>query len=199
MDHNRESTTMTEPGEHDVVERFHATNGRFSGYLGLAAAGLAVVLALQSWGGEHPPVVVVAALLGAVLVWASLLRPAVWVTRDHLVMRGMFHTDHLPLGRITTVVIGQVLAVPVAGKRYASPVIAYTARQMLRSSRARDKAPATATDSYQVFVEERILHLAQQHREVHGESEEPVRRTWAWPEIAAVLVLTAALAVAIAL
>jgi len=198
MDHNRESSTMTEPGSHEVVERFHATNGRASGYLGLAAAALALALAIQSWGGEHPPVVAVAAVLGAVLVWVSLLRPALWVTQDHLVMRSMFHTDHLPLGGISKVVVGQVLAVQVSGKRYASPVIAYTARQLLRASRARDKQPATATDAYQVFVEERINHLAQQHRELHGEADEPVRRTWAWPEIAAVALLVVALVVAIA-
>lgn len=199
MDHNRESTTMTEPAAQDVVQRFHATNGRVSGYVGLASAAIILVLALRSWGGEHAPVVAVSAVLGALLMWAALLRPALWATRDHLVMRGMFHTDHIPLGAITKVVVGQVLAVSAAGKRYTSPVVAYTARQTLRSKAARAKTPATAANSYPLFVEERITHLATEHREVHGATEEPVRRTWAWPEIAAALVLAVALVVAIVL
>ncbi|CAI9405344.1 hypothetical protein [Nocardioides sp. T2.26MG-1] len=190
---------MTEPDSKAVVQRFHATNGRVSGYVGLAAAAVVLVLALRSWDGEHGPVIAISALLGAVLVWMALLRPALWVTTDHLVMRSMFHTDHVPLGAITKVVVGQVLAVQAAGKRYASPVVAYTARQVLRSKAARDKRPATAADTYQVFVEERILHLAAEHRELHGDVEEPVRRTWAWPEIVATVVLVVALVVAIVL
>ena len=199
MDHNRESSSMTEPAPQDVVERFHATNGKVSGYLGLASAGLVLFLGVRSWDGEHGPVVVVAAVLGAVLVWAALLRPALWATRDHLVMRSMFHTDHVPLGAITKVVVGQVLAVQAGGKRYASPVVAYTARQLLRSGRARDRQPDTAREVYQVFVEERITHLAREHRDPHAETDEQVRRTWAWPEIAAVAVLAAALLVAVVL
>lgn len=198
MDHNRESPTMTEPGPHAVVQRFHATNGRVSGYLGLAASAVVLVLALRSWDGEHAPAVAIAAVLGAVLAWVALLRPALWATADHLVMRSMFHTDHVPLGSITKVVVGQVLAVQAAGKRYTSPVVAYTARQTLRSRSGRDKKPATAADTYQVFVEERITHLAAEHRDLHAAADEPVRRSWAWPEIAAATVLAAALVVALA-
>ncbi len=199
MDHNRESIAMTDPAAQDVVQRFHATNGRVSGYVGLAAAAIILVLAVRSWSGEHAPVVAIAAVLGGVLVWVALLRPALWATRDHLVMRNMLHTDHLPLGAITKVVVGQVLAVSVDGKRYASPVVAYTARQTLRSRRARDKTPETAATSYPIFVEERITQLAAEHRELHGATDERVRRTWAWPEIAAVLVLVVALVVAVVL
>jgi hypothetical protein len=199
MDHNQESTTVTEPAPTAVVQRFNATNGRVSGYLGLVAAAVVLVLAVRSWGAEHGPEFAISALLGAALTWVALLRPALWVTADHLVMRSMFHTDHVPLGAITKVVVGQVLAVQAAGKRYTSPVVAYTARQVLRSNAGRDKRPATAADTYQVFVEERILHLAVEHRELYGEVDEPVRRTWAWPEIAVVVVLVAALVVALAL
>ncbi len=199
MDHNRESTTVTEPAPDAVVERFHATNGRISGYLGLAAAAFVLVLDIRSWGGEHAPVIAVAALLGAVLVWMALLRPALWVTGDDLVMRSMLHTDHVPLGLITKVVVGQVLAIQAGDRRYTSPVVAYTARQTLRSRSGRDKQPATAVDTYQVFVEERITHLAVERRELHGAADGTVRRTWAWPEIAAAAVLLVALVVVVAL
>ena len=198
MDHNRESALMTDPSPDAVVERFHATNGRFSGYLGLVCAGIVLVLSIASWGGAHAPVVAVAALLGALLVWVALLRPALWASRDHLVMRNMLHTDHVPLGSITKVVVGQVLAVVAADRRYTSPVVGYTARQTLRARAKRDRPAPTAMDTYQVFVEERITHLAREHRELRRDAGE-VRRTLAWPEIAALVALVVALAVALAI
>lgn len=200
MDHNRESALMTEPRPDAAVERFHATNGRISGYLGLVCAGVVLVLAIVAWGGDRAPVVAVAALLGALLVWVALLRPALWVSRDHLVMRNMLHTDHVPLASITTVVVGQVLAVVAVDRRYTSPVVGYTARQTLRNraGMSRNREAPTAINTYQVFVEERIIHLAQEHRELHGDAAK-VRRTFAWPEIAALVVLVAGLVVTLAL
>lgn len=191
---------MTDPSPDAAVERFHATNGRLSGYLGLACAGAVLALAIVAWGGEHAPVVAVAALLGALLVWVALLRPALWVSGDHLVMRNMLHTDRVPLASITTVVVGQVLAVVAADRRYTSPVVGYTARQTLRNRAggARGRPAPTAINTYQVFVEERIFHLAREHRELHGDAGE-VRRTFAWPEIAGLVVLVAGLVVALAL
>ncbi len=198
MDHNRESALMTDPRPDAAVERFHATNGRLSGYLGLVCAGVVLVLAIVAWGGDHAPIVAVAALLGALLVWVALLRPALWAGRDDLVMRNMLHTDHVPLASITNVVVGQVLAVVAQGRRYTSPVVGYTARQTLRNraGTSRNREAPTAANTYQVFVEERIIHLAQEHRELHGDAGE-VRRTLAWPEIAGVVVLVAALVVAL--
>ena len=203
MDHNRESALMTEPSPQAGVERFHATNGRLSGYLGLACAGVVLLLAILSWDAGRAPAIAIAARLAALLVWVALLRPALWADRDHLVMRNMFHTDHLPLGAITRVAVGQVLAVVAADRRYTSPVVGYSARQTLRSrSGASRKRPApTAMDTYQVFVEERITHLSREHRELHGGAEGvgQVRRTFAWPEIAAVVVLVAGLLLALLL
>jgi hypothetical protein len=170
------------------IERFRPTSGRFSGYLGLACAAVVLVLAALSWGSHQAVGVVIATLVAAVLVWAALLRPALWLTPDELVMRGIFHTDHLPLGAISRVAVGQVLAVNAHGKRYVSPVIGHSLRSSLRSrpgARTPAKTPSAA-DSYQVFVEERILHRATEHRELHGDDDLAVRRTIAWPELAAV-------------
>jgi hypothetical protein len=181
----------------DVVQRFHATNGRVPGYVGLAGAAVVLVLAVLARDTGVALAVGIGACLAAVLTWAVLLRPALWATEHHLVMRGMFHTDHLPLGLITTVAVAQVLAVNAGGKRYVSPVIGYTAREVLRARRGpRDaEQPKTPADSYPLFVEERIRHLAAEHRALHGPTEEPVRRTWAWPEIAGVAVGALALVV----
>jgi hypothetical protein len=182
-------------GHETVVERFPPTNGRFTGILGLACAGVVLVLSLAAWDTGRALGVGIVACLGAVLVWVTLLRPALWTTEHHLVMRNMLHTDRIPLAAIGRVVVGQVLAVTVDGKRYVSPVIGYTARQTIKAKAGRGastKAPS-AVDTPQIFVEERIRHLASEHRERFGEREgTSVRRTFAWPELAAIALLVAA-------
>jgi hypothetical protein len=205
---------MTEQPTDAVVERFPPTNGRFSGILGLVTAAVIFVLALVAGDTGRPVGVAIGAVLGAIVCWAALLRPAVWVTHHNLVLRGMFHTDLLPLAAIDRVVITQVLVVGVGGKRYVSPTVGYSARQTVmvkRLSRLHDpqsQVPETPQvrikNSPQMFVEERIRLLAQDSREqrgiVKGSPEQAalaagVRRTYAWPEIAGVAVCVVAFAV----
>lgn len=195
-------TDQPEDAPEPVVDRFHPTNGRFSGFVGLACAAIVLGLCVAAWDAGRPLGVGILACLGAVLVWVTLLRPALWATEHHLVMRNMFHTDHVPLGSIGRVAVGQVLAITSHDKRYVSPVVGYTARQSLKARAAgpstRSKPPSPV-DDYQVFVEQRIAHLAQEHRDRFGATDRPVRRTFAWPEIVAVVVLVAAFAVWLAL
>lgn len=178
-----------------VVERFHATNGRVGGYLGLGCAALVLVLALAAGDTGRPLGVAIAACLGGLLVWAALLRPALWVTRRHLVMRGMFHTDHVPLGAIRQVAVAQVLAVSAHGKRYVSPVIGHSARAALRTRWGVEPRRKPAAPAYPAFVEERIRQLVDEHAGQPGVQPDDVRRTYAWPEIAGVAVGVVALLV----
>ncbi len=178
-----------------ATERFHATNGQVSGYVGLAVTLGILVLAILPWETGRPLGVAILALLGTLLVWAAMLRPALWVTERTLVMRGIFHTDEVPLGSIEQVVVSQIVAISVHGKRYTSPAIGYTARQKVKAKRrsTRPDVPApTPIDTNQVYVEERIAQLAKEDRERFGPTDAPVRRTWAWPEIAGCVVLVAA-------
>ena len=178
------------------VERFHATNGRVSGYLGLACAALIVAFAVAARDPGTPLGVGILALLGALLVWVVVLRPAVWTTERHLVMRSMFHTDTIPLRTIERVVVGQVLAVFAAGRRFVSAAIGYSTRQAVKNrTDARRGTPRSALDTYQVFVEERLTHLAQEDRDRYADGETAPRRTFAWLEIAGVVVLLAAFVV----
>jgi hypothetical protein len=124
-----------------------------------------------------------------------MLRPSMWVTDRDLVFRSVFHTDTVPLAAIDNVAVGRVTAVSVDDKRYVSPVIGYSVRQTVKQ-RARANNPdartTSAADTYQVFVEERITHLAKEARERYGDAPVGVRRTYAWPEIAGTVVLVAA-------
>jgi hypothetical protein len=191
MRHNPGEGSMTST----ATERFHATNGQVSGYVALAFALGILVLALLPWDAGRPLGVAILALLGALIVWCSMIRPALWVTDRTLVMRGIFHTDEIPLGAIDRVVVSQIIAVGARGKRYTSPVVGYTARQKVKAKRRSLKpdVPApSAMDTYQVYVEERIAQLAKEDGERFGPTDAAVRRTWAWPEIAGCVLLVAA-------
>jgi len=185
---------MSEPPTDAVVDRFHPTNGRISGYVGLGVGAVVLAMAVAGWSTGRALGVAILALLGLLLVWVVLLRPAMWATQRDLVMRSMYHTDTIPLARIDRVAVSQVTAVTVGDKRYLSPVVGYTARQTIRAKGASRKTAAAPTpmDTYQVFVEERIGHLAREARDVYGETDAPVRRTPAWPEIAGTVLLVLA-------
>jgi hypothetical protein len=183
------------PDDTAVVERFAPTSGRVSGIVGLITAGVVLILAVLDWDAGTPLGVGILSLLGALLVWSALLRPALWVTSRQLVMRGMFSTTRVPLAAIDTVVVTQVLAVKVGESRYLSPVIGYTVRQTMKAKVGRaSSGDASAAHDHQGFVEARIAHLARDSRDRlgirKGSPEQQalaadVRRTWAWPELVA--------------
>lgn len=193
---------MPEQDPDAAVERFPATSGRVSGVLGLVLVSVFLVLSVVAWDPGTPLGIAILSVLGAVLIWAVLLRPAVWSTGRELVLRSIFHTTHIPLAAIDDVVVTQVLAIRVGERRYTSPAIGYTARQStkrrLKGRSSSDLPRPEETLIAQAFVESRIRHLAQDTRERTGIRKgspeqaalaDDVRRTWAWPELAAVTLL----------
>lgn len=185
---------MSEQRPDPAMERFHATNGRLSGYVGLGCAAVILAFAIAAWDADRPLGVAIVAVLGGLLVWVVMLRPAMWATDRDLVMRGIYHTDTVPLAAIDKVAVGQVTAVTVGERRYVSPVVGYTARQTIkqRSASRNPAKAASSADTYQVFVEERITHLAREARERSRGATGDVRRAYAWPEIAGTVLLVAA-------
>lgn len=182
----------------DGVERFPATGGRVTGIAILAMSAGVLVLAVAERDEAWSLSLGLAALTFAAIAWASMLRPALSVDDDRLVMRGMVGTVEVPLAAIEQVAVRQVLAVRAGEKRYVSPVVSKTRRRLTRAERVRGaERPVQGEVSYADFVEERILHLAEQARSERGVallSDEQlalgrdVRRAWAWPVVAAVTV-----------
>ncbi|WP_028642638.1 hypothetical protein [Nocardioides sp. URHA0020] len=187
---------MTEPDptrdDTAVVERFAPTSGRLTGVLGLVTAGVVFAIAVFDWDTGTPLGVAIVALLGALLVWMALLRPALWATHQYLAMRGITRTEWIPLVAIERVVITQMLAIGTGDKRYLSPVIGHTARTAVKG-RFGASAPKVEY-SHQQLVETRINQLAREARERH-DPDPGVRRTWAWPELAGCALLVLAFAV----
>jgi hypothetical protein len=181
---------VAEQAPEQVVEQFRPTSGRVTGVLGLVLAGVVVVIGLLD--REQFPILLVAiAVLAAGLIWTSMLRPGLWVTRDQVVLRNMVTTTRIPLAAVERVVVRQVVSINAGERRFVSPAVGRSLRQSLPTPRAKAQ---TAETSYPVFVEERLHHLVDEARVRTGVkpySDEQlqlagqIERTYAWPEIAA--------------
>ena len=147
--------------EHDtVVERFHATSGRVTGWLAIALAAVVVLAGLAYRDEGFPAWVTGAALLGGVVAWAAMLRPALWVTDEHLVMRNLAETVHIRLAAVEEMALRQVLAVRADDRRWVSTVVGRPWRKALNTRRAQvGKSETTEGMPYADYVENRIYEL----------------------------------------
>jgi hypothetical protein len=153
------------------VERFDPTSGRVTALLVLVLAGVVVVAGTVD-AGSVPLPVLAGAVLAAVLAWASMLRPALWATTEHLVMRNMLETVHVPLAAIEQLAVRQVLALKAGEKRYVSTVVGRPLRKAMRTRRS-GRAPVEDTTPapdlpYADFVEQRLHQLMEEARTAAG-------------------------------
>jgi len=197
------------------VERFRATSGRVTGWLTVALAAAVAGFGTAYVGEGFPPWVIAAAVLAAVLAWAAMLRPALWVRDGEvLVMRNMLDTVHVRLAAVQELAVRQVLAVRVADRRFVSTVVGRTWRKTLRSGRRSAQASgaeppagaAAANVPYADHVEERLLRLVEEAQSAAGvqpgspaQSELPdaVRREPAWQPVSLMVLAVLALVVAL--
>lgn len=154
-----------------VVERFRPTSGRVTGALTLVLAATVVIIGLVELTEGFPTWVMTLAVLVGLLAWASMLRPALWVTRDHLVMRNMLETVHVPLAAIESLVVRQVTAVRVGDRRLVSTVVG---RSWRKAAKAGKRAPTPVKEgpptdvAYADFAEERLHQLIDDARAAAG-------------------------------
>jgi hypothetical protein len=210
--------TGTDDGD-TRVEKFAPNGGTVSAVIGgVVAVGFIVAWAVDM--DEVPLWVPAVALLGAIVLYTSTVRPRVLVQGHELVMRNMLSTVYVPLAAIEEMAVRQVLAVRVGGKRYVCAGVGRSLRQAMKGSAVQDArermgglrgevAAATVREpgmNYADFVELRIQELINEDRMRLGikrfspEADElarQVRREPAWPEIAALVAATVFLVVAI--
>ena len=157
-----------------VVERFRATSGRVTGWLAVVLAAAVVMAGLVYLDEGFPDWVIGAALLLGVLAWAAMLRPALWATREHLVMRNLAETVHIRLAAVEEMAVRQVLAVRAADRRWVSTVVGRSWRKTLTSRHrpgGTDTGAALAPTEgmhYADFVENRLHDLVDRARTATG-------------------------------
>ncbi|CAN5359093.1 hypothetical protein BH09ACT12_BH09ACT12_24830 [soil metagenome] len=204
----------------EEVQRFSVSSARVFGVLAVAT-GVGMIVLILAQSGSDPSYLAIALIVffGA-LAWAALLRPRLELDASQLVIRNMLSTDTLPLGAIESVAVRQVLVVVAGGKRYASPAVGRTRRQLHKDGRqstgggshggmmgfvpsfpSSPEQPETAKTSYGLFVEERIRSrvadaLAQQGIKPRSAEQarlaEGITRQPAFAEIAVLAVSLAA-------
>lgn len=127
-------------------------------------------------------------VLVAVAVWVVMLRPAVLLGEDELELRNVFHSRWIPYLQITGVVVEQVTSVRTEGGTYLGSGFGRT-RRTIQLDRVRAARGSTKDLSLGLLVEQKIKRRIDTAREFADrtghEPSAPVRRTWAWPEIAA--------------
>ena len=208
--------TRTEASDH-AVEKFAPNGGTLTAVLA-ALVALAFILAWAIDIHRVPLWVPGVALLGAVVVWISTLRPRVRVQNHELVLQNMLTTTYLPLASIEEVAVRQVMAVRAGGKRYVCAGVGRSLRQAMKGSaveRAREQMGGLRGElakvhepgmNYADFVEIRVQELVNEDRMRRGvkrfspEADElarQVRRELAWPETAALVATAAFLVIAI--
>lgn len=157
--------------EEEVVERFRPTSGRITAALGLVLAGAVVVVGLVELDRGFPEWLIAVAVLGAVLTWASMLRPALWATREQLVMRNMLDTVHIPLAGIESWTVRQVLVVLADDRRFVSTVLGRSWRRVAlgnrRAKRQEDGRQVTELP-YVDWAEQRLAQLVDDARAAAG-------------------------------
>lgn len=156
----------------DEEIRFRPTSGRIMGCLAVLGALVVVGIAIADSDAVPAPLLGGAILFG-VLAWATMLWPALAVTREHLVLRTMLEHQHLPLAAIESVAVGQVLAVRVGDKRYVSTAVSKPWRKAVSANRRDKRAdPATSKPAGEVpyadYVENEIRARMDRAREVSG-------------------------------
>lgn len=149
--------------QHDgeaVVERFQPTSGRFTGWLTVGLSAALVIAGGAYLDDGFPAWVAAAGLLVGVLAWAAMLRPALWVTEEHLVMRNLADTVHIRLAAIEEMAVRQVLAVRAADRRFVSTVVGRSWRRAMLSRRTHgaDEGPRDGM-SYPDWAEHRLHEL----------------------------------------
>ena len=196
-----------------VLERFKPTTGILVGYVGLVVA--AVTLGYSAFF-VHSVVglrLSIAAVLAAVIIWVTQLRPRVTAYVETLRLLGSLRDAHIPYTLIDEVTLGQTLNVWVGEKRYVCIGIGQsfgadvrrrakkqkqtsllgTSRTQEFSEKADRAAPDQTAMSYTTFVVTRIEEIvdkAKRDQKAQGGTTEglQVTRPWAVPEVVALVV-----------
>ncbi len=193
----------------EVVERFHPTSGRVTGWLTVVLAGVVVLAGLVYLDEGFPPWLTAAAALLGVLAWAAMLRPALWATHEHLVMRNLAETLHVRLAAVEEMAVRQVLVVRAGDRRWVSTVVGRPWRKAI-TARGTPGASGDAVPQegmpYADFVENRLYELVDSARREAGVRPgspeqlalpDPVRRERAWLPLALIVVAVLVLAVSL--
>jgi hypothetical protein len=205
--------------EGEVIQRFRPTTGAAVGWSGLAMLVIVMAYCLLEVHTVVGLRVVLGCLLGAVVLWVTQFRPRVTAYDRGLLLLGSILDTLVPYSAVDDVRLGQTLVVRSGGRRFTCVGIGQSlGADMRRRLRATghgntldlhrnyvfageqpsvDQAEPGMT--YHEFVMTRINELLVAHPRAAEDARPPVRRAYALPEIAALLVTGVAFVVSLLL
>lgn len=190
------SVTITE-------QRYGPNTGTFSGWLGLAICVGAIVTVLMDPTAAAVRFALVLGVIG-VLVWCFVLRPRIIVREPNtLILRNALSTWLIPLAAITVVRVKAITRVEAGEAAYDGIAVGRRIKTMVRGQvvkhgdgfadagralgdpprRDRKHPEVNTPEAVADLVTEQVLAAAGRAKEA-GRPTEPVRRAWAWPELA---------------
>lgn len=125
------------------VERFPSSS-RVFGLVTLAALAVVVVVVLVDDFGLTRVAIVAGVVLFGVGVWLTMVRPAVDLHKDHVLVRNALTDFMVPWHLIESVDVRQVLVIRTGERVVRGTAVGRSARQQLRRSRSGDGAGPVA-------------------------------------------------------
>ena len=116
-------------------------SGVIGGAAAVVLAGVVAATGLVYLGDGFPLWLVATAALAGVLAWAAMLRPALWVRDERLVMRNMLETIQIRLVAVEELAVRQVLAVRALG-RIGTPAALDAVRRLYNGTPEAPPAPS---------------------------------------------------------
>ncbi|MET3962934.1 hypothetical protein ABIE44_002868 [Marmoricola sp. OAE513] len=185
-------------------QRYGPTAGTVTGWLGLVVCvALAAVFAVVDVGAARPPWIC-GFVGGAVVIWATMLRPVIVVRApDQVELRNPLSSWLIPLASVEVVQVRAVTRVVASGTPYDAVAVGRRIRKMVRNGPERVKLgdfgpntgvavpvdPPTARfdvstpEALADLMTEQILAAAEDARRT-GKPAGPAVRSWAVLEIA---------------
>lgn len=171
----------------------------------LGVLSLVVLAAFLGWSiaTSVSLVVILGTVVVAALVWAYNVRPSLRITGDSLVLRNPLQTVIIPVIAIEYVRVTFYVVVRIGDQRFTCPAISRSRKKMSTSI----PGVVGGGEIYPDLVEAKITQRARELRTSRGvELFSPehetyaaqVVRTWAWPEIATLVISVVALIIAVA-
>ena len=177
----------------------------------LGVLSLVVLVAFLGWSlvTSVSLVVILGTVVVAALVWAYNVRPSLRITGETLVLRNPLQTITIPVIAIEYVRVTFYVVVRIGDQRFTCPAISRSRRKMTTPTAGMisgAEAGPLGGEVYPDLVEAKITQRARELRTSRGvelftpEHEtyaDQVVRTWAWPEIAVLVISGVALVVVV--
>ncbi len=168
------------------IERYLSTSNRITGVLVMGVGVLALLDIVLEWRTGSGLLVGCVIGILIVLTYVGLIRPAVTLSPEHVVLRNHLRDHTIPWSKVSGVDVTDILRVHAGENRFRAPGVVVVMRDLRKQRVGGAKLAADNSVSRADFVVDRIeTHMNQ----YGGRSDGELVTTWARPELILIGVL----------